>query len=55
MPTITDTDDKVVAVYARVSTKNTDQTSSIENQQKYYTKKINENEHWEMHEIYSEM
>ena len=54
MPTITDTDDKVVAVYARVSTKSTDQTSSIENQQKYYTKKINENEHWEMHEIYSD-
>ena len=54
MPTISDTDDKVVAVYARVSTKSTDQTSSIENQQKYYTKKINENEHWEMQEIYSD-
>ena len=54
MPTISDDDEKVVAVYARVSTKSTDQTSSIENQQKYYTKKIDENEHWEMQEIYSD-
>ena len=44
MPTITDTDDKVVAVYARVRTQRTDKTSSIENQKTYYTKKINENE-----------
>ena len=54
VPTITDKTDKKVSVYARVSTKSTEQTSSIENQQLYYTKKIRENEHWEMQEIYSD-
>ena len=53
-PTITDESDKVVAVYARVSTKSTDQTSSIENQTQYYTKKISDNPHWTMQEIYSD-
>lgn len=54
VPTITDKQDMQVAVYARVSTKSTEQTSSIENQQLYYTKKIGENENWEMQEIYSD-
>ncbi len=54
LPTISDDEDKMVAVYARVSTKSTEQTSSIENQQLFYTKKIAENEHWEMQEIYSD-
>ena len=54
IPTITDKENKLVAVYARVSTTSTDQTSSIENQQIYYTKKIGENENWEMQEIYSD-
>ena len=54
VPTITDKEDKRVGVYARVSTKSTEQTSSIENQQLYYTKKIGDNEHWEMQEIYSD-
>ena len=54
VPAISDEDDKRVAVYARVSTKSTEQTSSIENQALYYTKKIGDNEHWEMQEIYSD-
>lgn len=54
IPTLNDKDNKRVAVYARVSTTSTDQTSSIENQQIYYTKKIDENENWEMQEIYSD-
>jgi DNA invertase Pin-like site-specific DNA recombinase len=53
-PTIQDEEDKVVAVYARVSTNSTEQTSSIENQTKYYTKKISENPHWTLQEIYSD-
>ena len=53
-PTIQDETDKKVAVYARVSTLSTDQTSSIENQTQYYTKKIAENPHWELEEIYSD-
>lgn len=54
VPTISDDAYKRVGVYARVSTKSTEQTSSIENQQLYYTKKIGDNEHWEMQEIYSD-
>ena len=54
LPTNSDDTDKRVGVYARVSTKSTEQTSSIENQQLYYTKKIGDNEHWEMQEIYSD-
>ena len=53
-PTINDTGRKNVAVYARVSTLSTDQTSSIENQTQYYTKKISENPNWELQEIYSD-
>ena len=52
--TIKDNSDKVVAVYARVSTKSTEQTSSIENQTLYYEKKVAENPHWTMQEIYSD-
>ena len=53
-PTIDDDDSKVVAVYARVSTSSTEQVSSIENQTKYYTEKIEKNPNWTMHEIYSD-
>ena len=53
-PTINDEDSKVVAVYARVSTSSTEQVSSIENQTKYYTEKIEKNPNWTMHEIYSD-
>lgn len=53
-PTIADLSNKAVAVYARVSTKSTEQVSSIENQTKYYTEKIKQSPHWEMQEIYSE-
>ena len=38
-PTINDTDDKRVAVYARVSSKSTEQVSSIENQTKTIQKR----------------
>jgi len=53
-PTINDTDAKIVAVYARVSTKTTEQLSSIENQTKYYKEKIAKNPNWTMQEIYSD-
>lgn len=53
-PAIDDPSQKKVAVYARVSTKSRNQVSSIENQQKYYTKKINDTPNWEMHRIYSD-
>lgn len=53
-PTIQDKEQKKVAVYARVSTKSTEQVSSIENQTKYYTEKIEKNPNWEMQEIYSD-
>ncbi|MBR3245122.1 MAG: recombinase family protein [Parasporobacterium sp.] len=53
-PTISDTSDKKVAVYARVSTMSTDQTSSIENQSMYYEKKIEDTPNWELQEIYSD-
>ena len=53
-PTINDNDSKVVAVYARVSTSSAEQVSSIENQTKYYTEKIDKNPNWTMHEIYSD-
>lgn len=45
---------KNVAVYARVSTKSTNQTSSIENQQKYYKKRIDDNPDWTLQKIYSD-
>ena len=53
-PTIRDTESKNVAVYARVSTLSTDQTSSIENQTLYYEKKVSENPNWTMSGIFSD-
>lgn len=53
-PDIMDETTKRVAVYARVSTMNIEQTSSIENQEKFYTKKINETPNWELQNIYSD-
>lgn len=53
-PTINDSGHKRVAVYARVSTKSTEQVSSIENQTKYYTEKIEKTENWEMQDIYKD-
>ncbi len=53
-PTISDTGEKQVAVYARVSTKSTDQTSSIENQTLYYQKKVQDTPNWNLYEIYSD-
>lgn len=50
-PTISDDGHKRVAAYARVSTKSTEQTLSIENQTKFYTKKIEDNPNWEMDDI----
>lgn len=45
---------KNVAVYARVSTKSENQVSSIENQQKYYRKRIDDNPDWTLQKIYSD-
>jgi len=45
---------KKVAVYARVSTKSLDQASSIENQTRYYTEKIEKTADWELYKIYSD-
>lgn len=53
-PSILDQGQKKVAVYARVSTKSTEQVSSIENQTKYYTEKIHKTPDWELQEIYSD-
>lgn len=53
-PTISDESNKKVAVYARVSTKSLEQTSSIENQARYYTEKVNANPSWELVKIYSD-
>ncbi len=53
-PSIDDTGHKRVAVYARVSTKSTEQVSSIENQTKYYTEKIAKTPNWEMQDIYKD-
>ena len=53
-PTIKDEGHKRVAVYARVSTKSAEQVSSIENQTKYYTDKIENTDNWELQEIYSD-
>ena len=54
LPTVQDEGQKRVAVYARVSTKSTEQVSSIENQTRYYTEKIEKTPNWDMQEIYSE-
>ena len=53
-PSINDDGQKTVAVYARVSTKSKEQVSSIENQTKYYTEKIEKTPNWELQEIYSD-
>lgn len=53
-PTMFDQENMRVAVYARVSTKSTEQVSSIENQRKYYTEKIDKNPNWTLQEIYSD-
>ena len=53
-PTIQDEGHKRVAVYARVSTKSKEQVSSIENQTKYYTEKIQKTENWELQALYSD-
>lgn len=54
LPTVQDDGQKTVAVYARVSTKSTEQVSSIENQNRYYTEKVEKTPNWDMHEIYSD-
>ena len=53
-PKIDDGAKRRVAVYARVSTKSKNQISSIENQQKYYTKRIEDEPDWDMGRIYSD-
>lgn len=53
-PTLFDQEKMRVAVYARVSTKSTEQVSSIENQRKYYMEKIEKNPNWVLQEIYSD-
>ena len=45
---------KRVAVYARVSTKSIEQVSSIENQTRYYSEKIESTPDWDLQEIYSD-
>ena len=54
MDGINDLSHKRVAVYARVSTKSLDQTSSIENQTRYYRDKIAKNPNWELVKIYKD-
>ncbi len=53
-PTISDKGEKSVGIYARVSTKSTEQTSSIENQTLYYTQRVAKEPQWTLHEIYSD-
>lgn len=53
-PSIMDEGSKTVAVYARVSTKSEEQVSSIENQTKYYTEKIEQTPNWDMYKIYAD-
>lgn len=53
-PSIKDDEQKNVAVYARVSTKSTEQVSSIENQTKYYTEKVEKTPNWTLTDIYSD-
>lgn len=54
LPTVQDEGQKTVAVYARVSTKSKEQVSSIENQTRYYTEKIEKTPNWDMYQIYSD-
>lgn len=53
-PTLDDPNIKVVAAYTRVSTTSLDQVSSIENQTKYYTDKVEKRPGWELYQIYSD-
>ncbi len=53
-PSIMDDEKMDVAVYTRVSTMSLNQTSSIENQELYYTDKVNKKENWNLTEIYSD-
>lgn len=53
-PTLMDDEKMNVAVYTRVSTMSLNQTSSIENQELYYTDKVNKKENWNLTEIYSD-
>lgn len=53
-PSIKDTGDKVVGVYARVSTNNNEQISSMENQRKFYKEYIDKNPNWTMLDIYAD-
>ena len=53
-PSVTESGHKTVAAYTRVSTLNTEQVSSIENQTRYYTEKIEKNPDWTLHKIYSD-
>ena len=53
-PTLMDDEKMDVAVYTRVSTMSLNQTSSIENQELYYTDKVNKKENWNLTEIYSD-
>jgi DNA invertase Pin-like site-specific DNA recombinase len=53
-PSITEKGSKIVAAYTRVSTNSMEQVSSVENQTKYYEKKISENPDWTLSEIYSD-
>lgn len=49
-----DTVKRRVAVYARVSTDNIQQTSSFELQKNYYTDLINKNQNWTLVDIYAD-
>lgn len=53
-PSPMDDEDKDVAVYARVSTKSLNQTSSIENQERYYKDKVDKTPNWSLQEVYSD-
>lgn len=53
-PTLDDPNIKVVAAYTRVSTTSLEQVSSIENQTKYYTDKVEKRPGWELYQIYSD-
>lgn len=53
-PSILEEGSKRVAVYARVSTKSEEQVSSIENQTRYYTEKIEQTPNWNMYKIYAD-
>lgn len=55
-PDIFDHDRKLrVAVYARVSTDDPNQTSSYELQKNHYTDLVNMNPNWDLVDIYAEM